>query len=158
MLAALALYRRPEYLHAVLNSFPTHGLLIGVVCLAAGLALRRRAVQVTGLAVIVAMCVMAWPVEHYGERGYDRVKAMSGDEAQAWLEAHAKRADAWMWVFAAAGGAGAAALVLPLRWRRLSMPLAALALAAALGAQAAGAWIAHAGGKVRHGEFRTGPP
>ena len=49
-------------------------------------------------------------------------------------------------------------IVVPVRWPKTLLPLAALTLLGALAVLGAGGWIAYAGGKVRHIEFRRGVP
>lgn len=51
-----------------------------------------------------------------------------------------------------------AAIGLPLRWPHLRLPLATLTWISALAVLGLGVWIAYAGGKVRHREFRNEPP
>lgn len=57
-----------------------------------------------------------------------------------------------------AGGIGRRGDWLALRWPRLGLPLAVLTWASALAVLGLGVWIAYAGGKVRHREFRNEPP
>ena len=50
------------------------------------------------------------------------------------------------------------AIVVPWKFPKAKYQLLAVTLVAALCALASGGWIAHAGGQVRHSEFREGPP
>jgi hypothetical protein len=83
---------------------------------------------------------------------------MSKTDAQQWLDVHMHRADIGSWAFYATAVFAATALVLPRFRPRTQLPLALATLVFAFAALAAGAWISHAGGKVRHSEFRDGPP
>jgi hypothetical protein len=120
--------------------------------------LKTRGGQLTALVLIFACAASAWPVAHYGEAAEDSVLAMSDDDGQAWLRAHAHRADEWIWIFGALALASAAAIFIPKKWPRTARPLLAVTFFLTVAALVAGAYIAHAGGKVRHKEFRNVPP
>jgi len=51
-----------------------------------------------------------------------------------------------------------AAILVPLRCPKTSAPITALTLILGIGLLCVGAYIAYAGGKVRHREFRNEPP
>jgi hypothetical protein len=150
--------RQPEYVHVLLNPLPVYGLALSALALALALAARSRPAQVIALALVLLCAGSAWPVYQYGERGYYRVKAMADTDGGAWLGAHQRRAEGFIWAFYALAALAVAAIGLPLRWPRLGLPLATLTWASALGVLALGVWIAYAGGKVRHREFRNEPP
>ena len=150
--------QQPEYLHVLINSTPVYGLAVAVFGLIAALYLRSRAAQMTALILVFATALSAWPVAHYGEQAYDRVLSMADGDGQEWLKAHAHRADNLVVLFYALAAVAAAAIFLPKRWPRTQTPLAILTLLLAFAALGAGGYIAHAGGKVRHREFRNGPP
>lgn len=154
----IGLMPTPEHLHALLNGFVTHGLAIGILVILGGLVARKRSVVVTGLAVVAAACALVWVVMEFGEKGADRVESMSNADGQAWLDAHEERAEDAAWVFWVAALAAVATILAPLRFPTLYPALVAVALVTAIGAACAGAWIASAGGKVRHSEFRNGAP
>jgi hypothetical protein len=149
--------RQPEYLHVLLNPLPIYGLSMGVLALILALALRCRAAQVTALSVILAGAASAWPVYQYGEGGYYRVHAMADTDGGMWLDAHRRRAESLIGAFYALAALAAVAIGAPLRWPRLAFPLAGVTWVGAL-LVLAGGWIAYAGGKVRHREFRNEPP
>ncbi len=150
--------QEPEYVHVLLNHLPMTGLLAALLSLAVGIVVRKRPVLFVGLALVSLFSLSAWPVSEYGEGGYDRVLAMSDDEGQAYLKRHRDLADNWEFLFYVAAGAGAVAMVAGWRWPR-SLWAASLGVAL-LGASSlvAGAVIAECGGKIRHREFRHGPP
>jgi hypothetical protein len=149
---------QPEYIHTLLNPIPIYGLTMGIIGLIIALLLRSRAAQIATLALILLSGVMVWPVVHYGEAGYDRVLAMADDPGQAWLKVHMHRADKLAWAFYVLAGLAAIAIFAPLKWPRAGAALALVTLLASLGALAAGGYIAHAGGKIRHREFRNEAP
>ncbi len=61
-------------------------------------------------------------------------------------------------VYMTAGGLLALALALPWKFPKSATPLAAATLVFAAIALGIGGWISHAGGQVRHSEFRGEPP
>jgi hypothetical protein len=149
--------KQPEYVHVLLNPIPVYGTLCGILGLIVGFILRSRPAQMTALILVVLSSLSVWPVVEYGERAYDRVYSMSNSDGQRWLDAHMHRADRGVYVFYATAFVALAALILPAFRPRTQTPLALAALVFALVALAVGGWISHAGGKVRHSEFRQGP-
>jgi hypothetical protein len=150
--------REPEYVHVLLNPLPVYGLAAGALALVVALWLRSRSAAIAALAVVLVCAASAWPVYEYGQRGYDRVFAMADSDGQAWLDAHLHRAEQLIWGFYALAALAAAAIAVPVKWPRAGLPLAGATLLAALAILGAGGWIAYAGGKVRHREFRHEPP
>jgi alpha-D-ribose 1-methylphosphonate 5-triphosphate synthase subunit PhnH len=150
--------RQPEYLHVLLNPLPVYGLAIALFGLIAALYLGTRGGQVTALVLIFACAASAWPVSHYGEAAESSVLAMADDDGQAWLKAHAHRADELIYVFYALALVSAAAIFAPKKWPRSARPLTIATLILAVVSLGAGFYIAHAGGKIRHREFRNVPP
>ncbi|HZP60284.1 MAG TPA: hypothetical protein VFB27_08150 [Opitutaceae bacterium] len=152
------LLQQPEYVHALLVPALTHALPFAALGLIAALIARRRAAIVLALALVFVSAAAVWPAVHYGHLGYDRVEEMADQNGDAWLTIHRHRADDNQWVFYTTAAVALAALLLPLKWPRSALPLALLAVIAALGASGIASYIAYAGGKIRHREFRTGPP
>jgi len=150
--------RQPEYVHVLLNPIPVYAMASGILALVVALILRSRSAQITALIVVVFAALSVWPVGEVGERAYDRVYSMSYKDAQEWLDVHAHRADLGEWVFYVTAVIAAAALVAPRFRPRTQVPLALATLVLALASLGVGAWISHAGGKIRHSEFRNGPP
>jgi hypothetical protein len=158
LLQILQTLKQPEYAHVLLNPLPVYGLAMGLLALVFGLLVRNAGARLTGLALVAVACLSVWPVAQYGHRGYDRVYAMSNDDAREWLDAHAGRAGRGAYVYYAAGLAALAAIAAPRKFPKASPALTAATLALAVAALGAGGWISHAGGQVRHPEFREGPP
>jgi hypothetical protein len=148
---------QPEYVHVLLNPLPIYGLAAGVLALVVALAMRSRAAQMTGLIVILSCALSAWLAYQYGERGYYRVKAMADAEGGRWLDAHRQRAEEFIWGYYILAGVAAVAIALPIFWPSSTLMLATVTLLGALVMLGAGGWIAYAGGKVRHREFRNEP-
>jgi len=151
---------QPEYLHVLLNPLPVYGLLTGILGLGIALAVfrRSRAARNTALLLIAASALSIWPVIHFGEASEDRVVAMADSAGGQWLKAHAKRADLAEPIYYALAALAVAAIFVPLKWPAGAIPSALLVLVFAVVTAGAGAWVAYAGGKIRHAEFRNGPP
>ena len=148
---------QPEYIHVLINPLPVYGLTMGIIGLIIALIQRSRPAQVATLALILLSGAIAWPVVHYGEAGYDRVLSMSDDQGQAWLKVHEHRADELAWSFYVLAGVAALAIFAPLKWPKTTLPLTIVALLLSFVVFGLGGYIAHAGGKIRHREFRNEP-
>jgi hypothetical protein len=158
MLASLSQdLSQPEYIHVLINPLPVYGLTMGIIGLVIALVQRSRPAQVATLALILLSGAIAWPVVHYGEEGYDRVLSMSDDQGQAWLKVHEHRADELAWSFYVLAGVAAVAIFAPLKWPKAASGLAILTLVLSFGVLGVGGYIAHAGGRIRHREFRNEP-
>ncbi|NQU11904.1 hypothetical protein HQ590_14005 [bacterium] len=150
--------KQPEYLHVLLNPLPLYGLAMGMLALILALLLHSQPARLVGLAIIFVACVSVAAVGRYGHRGYDRVSAMSSGDAQQWLDVHQQRADRAKYAFYLTGLLALAAAAA--EWKRpgAAVRLAVATLVLAMVSGALGGWVAHAGGQVRHPEFRDGPP
>jgi hypothetical protein len=155
---ALGHLKQPEYIHVLLNPLPVWGMAIGLLLLLAGLLRKSRETQFAGLWVIAIVGAVTWFVVDYGHRGYDRVLSMSNEDAQLWLKVHMSRAEKFEYFFY-----GTSLLALAAWWsiRKGKVVAKALTILTVIAAGTCGAlagWIGHAGGQVRHSEFREGPP
>ncbi len=148
--------REPEYLHVLLNPLPVYGLATGALALAAALVTRSRPAILIALGLVLFTASSAWPVYALGLRAYDAVNTTVDPGGQDWLEAHRHRAEGLIWTFYALAALAAAGIAVPLRWPKTLLPLGIAVLLGALGVLGAGGYIAYAGGKVRHLEFRKG--
>lgn len=157
MQAFLRALRQPEYVHVLLNPIPVYGLLVAWIGLVISFFLKSRRAQIATLALVLLTAGSAWPVFEFGEQGYDRVLAMSDDDGQAWLDEHQARADKVIYVFYALAVVSAAAIAVPMRWPKSSSALTLAVILLGAGALGCGTYIAYAGGKVRHREFRNEP-
>jgi glucan phosphoethanolaminetransferase (alkaline phosphatase superfamily) len=150
--------RQPEYIHVLLNPLPVYGLLVGWVGLVIGLALRSRRAQIATLTLVLLSSISAWPVYEFGQQGYDRVLSMTDEAGEAWLDEHMHRAEKLIWVFYALAALSAFAIAVPIKWPKSSMPLAVAVILLSAVTLGSGAYIAYAGGRVRHREFRNETP
>jgi len=150
--------RQPEYIHVLLNPLPVYGLLVGWVGLVIGLALRSRRAQIATLALVLLSSISAWPVYEFGQQGYDRVLSMTDEDGEAWLDEHMHRAEDLIWVFYVLAALSAFAIAAPIKWPKSSVALAVAVILLGAVTLGSGAYIAYAGGRVRHREFRNEPP
>ena len=149
---------KPEYIHVLLNPLPVYGLLAGLIGLLIAILLRSRKAKIAALAIVLISSAAAWPAYEFGEQGYDRVLAMTDDAGHAWLDEHQHRAEQLIFVFYALAVLSAAAIVIPIKWPKSSGPLAIVTLLLGAVALGMGGYIAQAGGKIRHREFRNQSP
>src|SRR5947209_7359820 len=156
--ALLRDFRQPEYIHVLLNPLPVYGLAMGVLGLVVAFFLRSRPAQIATLVILLISSASAWPVYEFGQQAKDRVLSMENEVGDAWLEEHQDRAEDLIWLFYALAVASVVALVAPRKWPRSSSPLVIAVLLLGLSTLAAGGYIAYAGGKIRHREFRNVPP
>jgi hypothetical protein len=149
--------RQPEYVHVLLNPLPVYGLLVSWIALIAALISKSRRAHIVALILIFVTSISAWPVYEFGEEGYDRVLTMTDDDGHAWLDEHQARGQKLIYVFYALAILSAAAIVVPLRWPKSSVPLALVVVLLGAATLGSGFYIAYAGGKIRHREFRNEP-
>ena len=150
--------QQPEYIHTLINPLPIYGVALGIIALLAAMLLRKRAAQIPALIIVFIAALSAWPVAHFGDEGYERVLSMADEDGATWLAVHAHRADTLVWCFYALAAVSAVALVAPGQFPKAERPLLILTLLLAIVSLAAGGYIAYAGGRIRHREFRMGPP
>ena len=150
--------RQPEYLHVLLNPIPVYGLAFALFGLIAATYLRSRGGQLAALVLICASAILAWPVVRQGDLAYNPVLTMADENGQAWLKAHVQRADQLVWLYYSLAALAAAAIFVPKKWPKTALPLVIATMALAFVSLGAGAYISHAGGKIRHREFRNVPP
>lgn len=148
----------PEYLHVLVNPLPVYGLAMGMLGLWPALISRTRAARVIALALIFVGAISAWPVYHYGEAAYDRVKAMADSDGDKWLDEHMRRGEQLIYVFYVVAALSAGAVLAEFKLQRAAVPLAISTLILASADLGVGGYIAYAGGHIRHKEFRFEPP
>ena len=149
--------RQPEYVHVLLNPLPVYGLLTAWIGLIIAFFLKSRRAQIATLALVLISAASAWPVYEFGEQSYDRVLSMTDEPGEAWLNEHQRRGEQLIYIFYALALLSAAAIVLPMRWPRSSAALTITVILLGAIALGSGSYIAYAGGKVRHREFRNEP-
>jgi len=150
--------RQPEYIHVLLNPLPVYGLLTGLIGLVIALVLKSRRAQIATLVLVLIGSASAWPVYEFGQQGYDRVLSMADEAGQAWLDEHKERGEDLIWLFYVLAALSATAIAAPIKWPKASMPLAVAVILLSAVTLGSGVYIAYAGGRVRHREFRNEPP
>ncbi len=150
--------RDPEYMHVLLNPLPVYGLAFGTLALALALFLRNHRVTVAALVLVFVGAISAWPVYQYGELAYDRVKSVSDQAGEQWLDEHMARGEKLIWMFYVLAAVSATGIAVAVKWPRTFMTVSLVALALSSGTLGVGGYIAYAGGHVRHREFRFEPP
>jgi disulfide bond formation protein DsbB len=149
--------RQPEYVHVLLNPLPVYGLLVSWIALIAALISKSRRAHIVTLILVFITSISAWPVYEFGEEGYDRVLTMTDDDGHAWLDEHQDRGQRLIYLFYLVAALSATAIIVPLRWPKSSAPLAIAVVSLGAIALGSGCYIAYAGGKIRHREFRNEP-
>ncbi len=150
--------RQPEYIHVLINPLPIYGLVMSWIGLVIALFLKSRRAQIATLAIVFLSAISAWPVYELGQQAYDRVLSMTDEDGKAWLDAHQDRAQDLIYFFYALAVLSAIAIAAPIKWPKSSMPLTLAVVLLGAIVIGMGAYIAQAGGKIRHREFRNEPP
>src|SRR5207248_7792996 len=150
--------RQPEYIHVLINPLPVYGLAMAVLGLVIAFFLRSRPAQIATLIIVLIAAASAWPVYEFGQQAKDRVQSMEHEVRDAWLEEHQDRAEDLIWIFYALAVLSAIALFAPVKWPRSATPLVIAVIVLGFVTLGAGGYIAYAGGKIRHREFRNVPP
>jgi disulfide bond formation protein DsbB len=151
-------FRQPEYIHVLINPIPVYGLGLGLIGLIVALFLHSRPAKIATLAIVLISAGSAWPVYEFGEQGYDRVLSMSDEDGRAWLNEHQARAERLIFCFYIVAALSLVAIIAPMKWPRSSVLLAMIVLVCGAACLGLGGYIAYAGGKIRHREFRNEPP
>jgi hypothetical protein len=150
--------RQTEYTHVLINPLQIYGLFLSLVGLIIALFLKSRRAQIATLALVLISSTTAWPVYEFGQQAYDRVLSMADEDGQAWLDEHKDRAEDLIYIFYALAVLSAIAIVVPMKWPKSSVPLAIATILLGAVTLGTGGYIAYAGGKIRHREFRNEPP
>jgi cytochrome c-type biogenesis protein CcmH/NrfG len=149
--------RQPEYVHVLLNPVPVYGLLISWIGLIIAAVSKSRRAQVVALLLVFVSSLSAWPVYEFGQQAYDRVLSMTDEDGERWLDEHQDRAEDLIRIFYALAVLSAAAIAVPIKWPKYSAGLVIAVILLGTAALGCGSYIAYAGGKIRHREFRNEP-
>jgi glucan phosphoethanolaminetransferase (alkaline phosphatase superfamily) len=149
--------QQPEYIHVLLNPLPVYGLLAGLIGVVIALILKSRRAQIATLTLVLISSASAWPVYKFGQEGYDRVLSMADEVGQAWLDEHRERGEDLIWIFYVLVALSTIAIVAPIKWPKSSLPLAVAVVLLGAVTLGTGAYVAYAGGRIRHREFRNEP-
>src|SRR5436305_10964300 len=136
--------RDPEYMHVLLNPLPVYGLAFGTLALALALFLRNHRVTVAALVLVFVGAISAWPVYQYGESAYDRVKSVSDQAGEQWLDEHMARGEKLIWMFYVLAAVSATGIAVTVKWPRTFMTVSLVALALSSGTLGVGGYISYA--------------
>jgi len=150
--------RQPEYIHVLLNPLPVYGLLIAWIGLIISFVLKSRRAELATLVLVLISSLSAWPVYEFGQQGYDRVLSMADEDGKRWLDEHKDRAEDLIYVFYALAVLSAAAIAVPIKWPKSAGALVVAVILLGAVTLGTGGYIAYAGGRIRHREFRNEPP
>ena len=150
--------RQPEYIHVLLNPLPVYGLLIAWIGLIVAFFFKNRRAQLATLVLVLISSISAWPVYEFGQQAYDRVLSMADEDGHACLDEHRDRAEDLIWIFYALAVLSAIAIAAPIKWPKSSGPLVIAVILLGAVTLGSGGYIAYAGGRIRHREFRNVPP
>jgi uncharacterized membrane protein len=145
------------HIHLLLNHFPVVGTLIGGVIFIAGLLRREPLLQLTGLATLVVVSLVAVPVFLTGEGAEEAVEHLPGVSGQI-IHQHEEWAEGAIWAIGALGllsAASFAGIWRQLKFARYSTPAVLLLVVVSF---ALVAKTANLGGQIRHTEIRPGAP
>jgi hypothetical protein len=152
-------FHQPEYyIHVLLNPLPIYGLAVALIALLAAVISRSRAANICALTIVMITAASAWPAYEFGEAGYDIMYSRSDETGDAWLAEHKRRAERFIYCFYGLAVLAAAGILARLRWPKLSVLLTVFILGLGCVVFFIGGYIAYPAGKIRHSEFRTGPP
>ena len=149
--------RQPEYVHVLLNPLPVYGLLIAWIGLFIAFFSKSRRAQIATLVLVLISSLSAWPAYEFGQQGYDRVLTMTDEDGERWLDEHRDRAEDLIWIFYTLAALSAIAIATPIKWPRSSVPLVIAVIFLGGVTLGTGGYIAYAGGRIRHREFRNEP-
>ncbi len=155
MLKAL---NQPEYVHILINHLPLTGLLVSLIALILALLRRKRTSIMIGLLLAGIFAGSVWPVIYYGEKGYERVLPMADEDGTAYLKHHMALGNRWAPLYYITSLAAFLGLLTSWKFPRYMRISSSIVSALTILSLIAGATIAEFGGKIRHQEFRTGPP
>lgn len=144
----------PAYFHILINHVPLIGLFFGLIALSVALFLKSRPAQTTALILILIAALSSIPTDRSGGNAYKMVRGFSDEAGADWLDIHADRADQAMPAFYVLAILTVAALIAPYKWEKGEMPLLGLVFVAAIVSLVLVTYVAQAGGKIRHPEFR----
>lgn len=144
----------PEYLHVIINHIPIEGLIFSLMGVVLGFILKSKETILVSCILISISAFSAYPVYEYGQSGYDRMSAKTDDDGQKWLDEHLKRANKMIYVYYFLGGLALINSFLIFK-KSKTYPLMTIAIIIISSAVIfGGTWVAYAGGKVSHPEFR----
>lgn len=142
------------HLHLLSNHVPIFVTLSGLIVMATGLWSKNRGIAQVALTLMFLGIAGGILTFWLGQQAYKPVRGLADSVGQDWLDLHMERAEQVIWVFWVAGSGVATAWVLGWKKHRLATPAAMISAVLGLSTLGLSTWIADAGGKIRHSEFR----
>ena len=136
-----------------LDRIEVNGLVIDVY-----MSSNLPANEVSALGLIVSVCGAAWFIYDSGHQAAHRVLSMLDQPGKAWLDVHEIRAEQVERLFILTAVLALFAGFAEWKKPKFAKALGILTLLASFGIVVASGWISYAGGRIRHPEFRDGPP
>ena len=155
---ALELLEDPAYRHVLLNHLPITGLGIAWLALALAMIERRWSSLCCGLVLVMSMSGSVLVVMSAGDAAYPFVYDSLDGPGREWLDYHTYLADRWGLVLSTNAGVAALAIAAGIFREQLRTPAGVVVLVTTLAGLIAVFFIAEAGGKIRHSEFRLSDP
>ncbi len=155
----LAILTTPEHIHAVLNHLPLVGLLAAIPVLLVAAIVGNRATVIAGLLTMILFGSTMGLVMGSGEEAYERFEAgeiqpVLDEAGNEWMHIHEERAHTWSKLVYATTGLAVVGLGFVIWKKPWSRYVAIAGIVLSVGCVAAMAYVAEAGGKIRHPEFR----
>lgn len=146
------------HLHLLTNHIPIFVTGSGLIVM--GIALWKRDHLARQIALLLVSIGNAGAVLTYwlGQQSYKAVRGLADESGQGWLDLHMERAEQVIWIYWLAVIGSVAALLWCRRGKRFTALATCTAGALAAVTIALSSWIADAGGKIRHSEFRSMEP
>ena len=154
----LEMLEDPVHRHVLLNHLPIVGLGMAWIFLVWALFDRRWSSAIFGLSLVAALSASTLLVTSAGDAAYPVIFDELDGPGREWLDYHTYLGDRWGWVFWANGLLALSAIAAGHFRESLRRLVLVAVLVTTLMALVLAAIMAEAGGKIRHPEFRFGPP
>ncbi|HYR58906.1 MAG TPA: hypothetical protein VEO95_09765 [Chthoniobacteraceae bacterium] len=145
----------PAYQHLLINHIPIIGLAFAALSLGVALLMRNRPAQLIALGLVCVSAASMVVVNRTGHEAFEQLRTLVDDPGAPWMDAHLDRAEKATPVFYALAVLALVAALLPRRWPRIVVALTVGSFVLALVCFGLSAWIAKAGGQIRHPELRA---
>ncbi len=154
----LEMLEDPVHRHVLLNHLPVVGLGTAWVFLVWTLVDWRWSSACFGLLLVAALSASTLLVTSAGDAAYPVIFDELDGPGREWLDYHTYLGDRWGWVIAANGLLAVLAIAAGHFREHLRRGVAAVIVVTTLIALVLAAFVAEAGGKIRHPEFRRSAP
>lgn len=151
----------PAHLHVAVNHLPLIGLAATLIPLLYGLIRREMHTLRVGFLMCVLFGGATTLVMFSGEEADEDIEhgsklgTLLDTSGRHWLHEHEERAEAVSWAAYATAALGLAGLLVQWKRPQFSRPFAALALVFCMVSVLGMIWVAQAGGRISHPEFRS---